>query len=229
MTKQLARLQRQYGAVREQWEATQVDAFEQPDGHITAADARNRTVQIDLGSADGLTRGVAFQVFDPDTLGVVDTKHKGRIIHDELSNPILAADLIFTPLWKAGPQRQFCLLGVIDIDGDGEDDGKIIRRLIEGQGGTVEAEVDAEGRSQGELTPTIRYVVVGKRPLVTSDELPKDAYDKMLARAVELGIDQLSVEKLREYLQSSSVNVVRADGPGRAAPTFRPRTRHSAY
>ena len=240
LTTQITRINRQYSIVRNRWEATQVDHFEQPDGNITYADARNRSVQINLGSADGLQRGITFQVYDPDVQGIVSAKEKatievtrvtgehsanGRVISDLLRNPILSGDLIFTPLWQSGVQRQFCLLGVLDIDGDGQDDGETIRNLLRRQHAEVEAEVDGSGRRRGEVTAACRYVVVGKRPLVSSNELPNDAYDQMLARAKELGIDQISIDKLLDYLDYRPAQVSKTSPKRHPGPTFRPRFR----
>ena len=242
MTHQLDNLTRQYDIVRDRWEATQKDTFEHPDGSITVADARSRTVNIDLGSSHGLSRGVVFQVYDPDASGVTKAGAKGvieitrvldahtaegRIVRDTLRNPILSGDLIFTPLWQAGAQRQFCLLGILDLDGDGKDDGETIRNLLRRQNATVEAEVDALGQPKGELTAATRYVVVGKRPISKAEDAPPNAYGEMFARSQELGIDQIDVDKLMDFLNYRPTKVVQHSNARDGGTLFRPRFRPS--
>ena len=240
LTSQLEGLARQYDLVRERWEATQQDSFERPDGTITVADARRRTVNIDLGSSHGLSRGIVFEVYDPDASGVNkasakgvievtrvlgDDAAEGRIVRDTLRNPILSGDLIFTPLWQAGVQRQFCLLGILDIDGDGKDDGQTVRNLLRRQNATVEAEVDALGQPTGELTAATRYVVVGARPLATAEDAPPNAYGEMLARSQELGIDPIDVNKLMDFLNYRPSRNLQRSTAQHGGPDFRPRFR----
>ena len=146
-------------------------------------------------------------------------------MRDVLRNPILSGDVIFTPRWQRGVQRYFCLLGILDIDADRKDDGEAMRNLLDSQNSAVEAEVDASGRASGKLTAATRYVVVGRRPLVTEDDVPRDAYDRMLTRAEELGIDQISVDKLLDYLQYRPKRVAASSNLSSGGPAFRPRTR----
>jgi hypothetical protein len=221
---------RQYEIVRNHWEELQPDHFEQPHGQITYADARTRAVVIDLGSGDFLRRGVTFQVYDEQTPTLAGAKPKGtieitrivdeksaegKITADAISNPILAGDLIHTPLWQPGRQRTFALAGLLDLDGDGGDDADDVRSLIERWGGTIEASVDANGVLTGKLTAETRYVVVGQRPAAPKREAEGaaglNAYDDLLAQAHELGIDQISLSKLLDLVEFQQGKVVRAN------------------
>ncbi len=97
-------------------------ANEVADGKITWVDQRSRTVWVNLGSGDGLRRQTSFSVFDQDDSNPTEASKKGkievtrlmerhlaeaRIVDDNLSNPLMPGDNIFSPSWEAGRAEHF--------------------------------------------------------------------------------------------------------------------------
>jgi len=219
-----------YGMIRNKWEATQAESFEQPDGRIATVNGRSRTCTIDLGYDDLLRRGLTFTVYDAREDGLKGPKRKGtievtrileghlaeaRIVEDSIKNLILPGDKIFTPLWQPGKKRHFALAGLIDIDGDGDSDRKKVHNLIAQSGGVIDAEVTDAGRRTGKMTVDTRYLIVGKQP-TDADSLR--AMKRILDEAERLGIDQISVDKFLDlvgYRPPSEVVQLTGDAPPR--------------
>jgi hypothetical protein len=108
-TAQIEALQKDMARLREKLLATTKDgpSFEAPDGEITWVSQKQRTVWINVGHADGLTRQTTFSVYDHDENGVSSAKRKARIevidipqphlaecriVEDEIKNPFLPGD-----------------------------------------------------------------------------------------------------------------------------------------
>lgn len=148
------------------------------DGEIVDANQRRRTVWINLGTDDGLPVPSTFSVYAPDVVDVTkDTPRKGvvevvsvlqnhlaeaRIVNDSYKNPILPGDKIATPIWHPGRPERFALGGFIDVNGDGQSDMAMLRNLVRLSGGQVDAYVDEQGKTTGEVSHGTRYLVVGE-------------------------------------------------------------------
>jgi hypothetical protein len=211
----LDKVQRRYEVMRDRWEESLPNKdFAAPLGRITHVDGRARTVTIDLGRADLLPRGLALSVFTGPADNVAGKKPKGkievmrivgdhaaeaRVTEDLISDLILPGDVIYTPVWKVGQQRRFALVGNLDVDGDGEDDLKQVRQLIERQGGKIDAVVDATGKQTGRITVDTWCLVVGGLPSGAgeSDEAPT-AFAELFDQADELGVDRMSLDRFLE-------------------------------
>jgi hypothetical protein len=157
---------------------------------------------INIGSADNLKTQQKFSVFDKGTTGVMETEPKGRIEvlqvlgdhvamcriqEDQISNPIVPGDLVFTPAWSPGEQLHFAIAGFIDITGSGQNDADLLKRLIELNGGVVDEDVSVQ----------TRYLIQGENRGEGPDGAGADPnFDKLLSDAVEIGVDRLSVDKL---------------------------------
>lgn len=168
--------------------------FEVPDGEITWVSQRQRRAWINVGYADGLMRQTTFSVYDYDENGVSSAKRKARlevievtqphmaecrILEDDIKNPILPGDKIFTPAWSPGQHLHFALSGNIDIDGDGRPDNEEVKNIIQLNGGEVDAEVTPSGRRTGQVSEQTRYLIRGKPP--SERELSADEGNKALA------------------------------------------------
>ena len=164
--------------------------FEVPDGHIVYVDQMNQRVRIDLGKADGLRLLTHFSVFAFDAVqhGILvpkgsievvrilgDHEAEALIRSDEMLNPLLPQDVIYTPLWKAGETVQFALDYFLDVDGNGTNDVDTVKKIISSSGSEVAAYIDEDGEIQGTITPNISYFIFGNEQL---DLLLKDDFTK---------------------------------------------------
>lgn len=195
------------------------------DGKINWVDQRNRVVWINLGSADGLRRQTSFSVFDRDNHNPVEGSQKGklevtrlmdrhlaeaRIVDDDLSNPLMPGDKIFSPAWEAGQPEHFGLVGFMDIDGDGVDDKPRIRQLISLNGGIIDSEIADDGNVKGSMSLQTKYLVRGDKP-TEKEESKIDSYTKIIDEAQSLGIKSIDVKRFMDYLgykpEDRSVNM----------------------
>ena len=135
-----------------------------PSGEITWVSLPNKMVWINRGRADALQRQTKFTVYSADATNAAKAVKKGtvevtriegdhmaqaRILDDKLSDPIMAGDKVFTPLWSPGQQNHFALTGIMNLDGDGRNQMSVVRGLINESGGKVDCELDEQGHKQG--------------------------------------------------------------------------------
>lgn len=189
--------------------------FEAPDGEITWVNQRQRMVWINVGHADGLTRQTTFSVYDHDENGVSSAKRKARlevtnitqphlaecrILEDEIKNPILPGDKIFTPAWSPGQHLHFAINGALFIDADKNPDNAEVRSIIELNGGEVDAEVGPDGKLTGKITTQTRYLIRGKSPSEKSysGEEGKNAFENwsnLTKRAEKDGVEIIDISR----------------------------------
>ena len=190
----------------------QDESFEIPDGQVTWVSQQGREAYINLGRADALRRQVTFSVYDMDANGITSGKKKGsieilevegdhqaraRITDDDVENPIVKGDVIYSPVWEAGNPIRFALSGFMDVDGDGYSDRELIKRLIAVNGGVIDAEVTDDGDLEGKISIRTRFLVVGDNVAETGGD-PKlsAAHQAMLRDAGIKGLTQISVDRL---------------------------------
>jgi len=204
--------------MREKLLATTKDgpSFEAPDGEITWVNQRQRMVWINVGHADGLTRQTTFSVYDHDENGVSSAKRKARIevisitqphlaecriLEDEIKNPILPGDKIFTPAWSPGQHLHFAINGSLFIDSDKNPDNDEVRAIIELNGGEVDAEVKPDGTLVGKgMSPQTRYLIRGKAPSEKEyeGEAGKRAFDNwshLTTQADDWGVEIIDISR----------------------------------
>ena len=223
--------------------------FDLPDGRVVWVTQRSRSVWINLGIADGLHRQTTFSIFDQDesNFNKITPKAKievtrlidrhlaeARILEDEISNPILPGDLIYTPGWAPGQRIKFALAGMMDYDGDGKSDRNLVKNVILINGGEIVAEVTDNGDVIGGLTFDTRYLVLGTEPLAgTGDGKAVRSYGEMKTEAGEYGIEAIEVNKLLSLMgfkKEAKTEPLRRGGlrddPYERDPdkSFRPRT-----
>lgn len=110
-----------------------------------------------------------------------------RIVEDDLRNPILPGDNIFTQMWAPGQRTRFAFAGKIDIDDNGSDDMDRVRAMVARAGGQIDAEV-VNGELRGKLDIETRYLVLGAVP---ADKNSADRYNELTAEAERLGIQRV--------------------------------------
>ena len=216
LNKTIAQLRRMVDGLREALQQTRPKGeAETADGKITYVDQRSRTVGINLGSADGLRRGLTFSVVDRDAAKVGSARQKGsievvnipephfaiaRIQSDDLRDPMLSNDQIFSPLWQPGQKIRFALAGLLDLNGDGHSDRGLIRSLIEQHGGVIDGETDDQGLTTGSMRFETRYLVVGARPNERTHEAALRGYSAMVTEADRLGVEKLPLDKFLQMV-----------------------------
>ncbi len=219
-------------------DAADAKANEYPDGKVTRVNQRTRLVWLDVGPADGLRNQTSFVIVAPEDGNPIKSEPKGiiqvvrltddhqaeaRIVEDDLSNPIMPGDNIFSTVWDAGRRDHFALVGKMDIDEDGEDDRKLIQNLISLNGGVVDAAIAVDGTKTGQMTIDTKYLVRGKRPDAESSEADVRAYSEMLGEAQKLGVKEMDVDEFLKYMgykgQERTVNLGKFAKPS----DFKPR------
>lgn len=226
-------------------------SFEVPDGRISWIN-QDGTVWINLGAADALRKQITFTVFDADAQDPAKTQSKGsievtRIIGDHMAeakitsddprSPILTGDQIYSQVWHRGKQLHFALMGIIDLDGDGLNDMKLARDLIELNGGVVDAYVDDQGNVQGAITVNTRYLVRGNEPTGGNAGKLQQAWEILSGDAKVNGVEVITLDKfLNQIGYAPSDRVVqlgsqsrssdfpaKPEGGAKGATPFRPR------
>lgn len=227
--------------------------YETPVGEIKWVDQRARIVWITLGTADGVTRMMTFSVVDQKETGVTKAKIKGRIevttvkeehlaeariLEDELANPIMLGDKLYSPTFKKGQRIRFALAGLMDIDGDGKSDQTKVKSIITTGGGVVDAELLEDGSIAGKMTMETRYLVLGQRPTDKTNVKLTEGYTRIIGEASQLGIETMALDKLLDRMgyvaEQRVVDLTRGGGAGgqggAAKPSpFRKRAPGSAY
>ena len=208
--------------------------FALDDGEIRNVNQRTATVWINLGKADGLRPQITFTVHRPglpaneegrkasievtNLLG--DHLAEARILEDNLKDPIVPGDKIYTPLWEPSHPEHFAIIGRIDFNGDGHDDHGRLRNLIVANGGAIDAEVDPEtGKSSGSVTVDTRYLIRG--PL--GSEKAREAYDALLNASKQVGAETISVDKFLDKIGWRDPNQVVRFGRESNAEDYHPR------
>lgn len=197
-----------------------------PDGLIIYA-GRGDRVFINLGQADGLSLLTNFAVYAKDMTDVTTVGRKGaievirldgdhraeaQIVDEDVSNPILKGDKIFTPLWKPGQREHFALTCGMDLNGDGRSDIDELRNLITSNGGVVDFYLDDEGQKFGEITKDTTYLVEGKQPTEGSSTARINARTWIVEEANKYNLRPLTLEELLNRMgYRRKVHVVRYD------------------
>jgi hypothetical protein len=232
-----------------------IDQFEVADGRVTWVN-QNGTVWINLGSADALRHQVTFTVFDTDRQEDVGAKRKGsievtrvlgehmaeaRVTEDDATNPILTGDVIYSQVWTRGNKLHFALAGILDINGDGENDLKLAQELIHLNGGVVDAYVAEDGKVEGSMSVNTRYLVLGDYPEDAIKSDLRTGWDDLAKQASTLGVETITLhEFLNQMGYVPQERVVALDGsaprgslaakakddllPTGSSSLFRPRT-----
>jgi hypothetical protein len=213
------------------------ESFEVPDGRVSWVN-QNGTVWINLGAADALRRQITFSVFDADALDPAKTEPKGsievtrilgdhmaeaRITYDDPRNPVLTGDQIYSQVWHRGKRLRFALMGIVDMDGDGRNDMKLARDLIELNGGTVDAYVADDGKIEGNITVNTRYLVRGDHPEGANQAMLQEAWTTMSADAQTNGVEVITIDKFLNQIGYAPDDRVVQLGAGARASDFPPK------
>ena len=208
---QVAKLTQINHAKDEKIKALSTESFESAHGRLVWVNQRNNVVYINLGRKDGLRSQMTFSVYDENASSVQSDEQKGtievtrilgdhqaeaRIVSDQLGDPLLSHDQIYSPVWQPGRRLRFALAGLLDLDDDGDSDLAKIRNIITMNGGLVDAQVDEDGKRVGKLTINTRYLILGEQPTEKASADSIRAYTNIITDAQNLGVERLSLDRL---------------------------------
>jgi hypothetical protein len=234
---QIAEYEQTLDAFRTKQRESQQPNFETAAGSIIFVNQADRSVWIDLGIADGLQRHTTFSVYDREVHEYSPEHAKGqlevtklidrhlaeaRIIGDDIRNPIIQGDLIYSPAWRPGVFMHFAVAGFIDINGDGLEDKELLRNIIAANGGVIDAEVDADGNMVGQPDVNTRYLILGERPDEKTADQKGTGYQQLYDRASQLGIELMPLPRFLGLMGykpgSKTVQIGSRGGPAARAP-----------
>ncbi|MCR9293027.1 MAG: hypothetical protein NXI32_09940 [bacterium] len=206
--------------------------FAAPQGEVVRVANGGTVVWINLGSEDGLREGVPFSLIDESEINVSNASPKAklvvtRIVAPHLSigevterrdyrSPIIPGDKVYSPAWRKGRKVGFALVGLLDMNDDGNDDSAQVQELIRTSGGVIDEVMDTSGSRSGPgMTPNTSFLVLGSDlnlPENASPELRAQqqarmtTYAKFIAEARQNGIMQISIDKLMGYLKTEGAD-----------------------
>jgi len=223
--------------------------FESPRGKIVSLDRRGSMAYINLGSADGVKEQLTFSVFRTGGGLKEGRQRKGALevvrvldphlsmarvteVTDPLREPVTSGDLVYNPSCNPNQRQRVAVVGLVDLDGDGNDDSVQFIRSLEKQGVIVDEYLDMNDltfKGPGMNIQT-NYLIVGERPEITSytsGDTRTERLKEVLARmgdkqteAVKLGV---TVVPVRRFMALIGMQLPRNPLP----PTFRTATRQS--
>jgi len=245
----ISQLTQLYEALKDKAERQKEPTYESPDGEIVMVNTSSNLVWIDLGSADGVNRMMTFSVIDQNETGVgtapvkarievtqVKDVHRAeaRILDNELTDPIMKGDKIYSPSFRKGQKTHFALAGFLDINGDGRSDQTKVKSIITMNNGVVDAELLDDGSIAGKMTVDTHYIVKGDAPTDRTNERLTQGFSKIVGEASRLGIQNITLATLLDrmgYHDERRVIDLQRGGPGGsgASKKFRKRSPSSAY
>lgn len=147
---------------------------------------------------------------------------EARILDDQLANPIMPGDVIFTPIWKPGQRQVFALTNGMIIPGLGKRDGNIgqgggdletVIKLIRSNGGEIGAYIDNEGKLVGEVNEKTTYLVLGETTIEDAKSEAMERRSEMRKAADELGVKIISLRDLLQMMRWKNVTPGKGFGP----------------
>ncbi len=238
----ITELENRITQLNEKFENIHKESFERPHGRVVSVNQLDRTVWINLGTADGLRPQVSFSLYPEGTTGVEKANPKARlevtrvfdqhlsearIVEDKLADPVMRGDVVYSPAWRPAMKVRFALAGFMDINDDGQSDRELIRNVITMNGGVIDAELHDDGTMTGQLDVGTRFLVLGNRP--TEREKPEavKAFSELTSAAQRYGVEQIKVGELLNLMgwkpELRTVDLGGASGASNEASGFRPR------
>lgn len=190
----IVQLEQQIDFLRDKIDDLEKMSFEAPKGLITNVEYSTNTVLLNVGEADFVRPRMTFSVYSKDIPGVgrsvEDIKAKlevisvpgphmsvAKVMDEDLTRPIVAQDLIYTPIWNPGLKEKISIIGFIDLDGDGRSDRDQLHQLLATAGCEIDNEVDDEGfrhPENGQLSVLTRFLVKGTTPDKLEAQTPEE-------------------------------------------------------
>lgn len=213
--------------------------FEHQDGKIVQVLRGGTEANIDLGLSDGVRIGLTFGIYGKDVGGnpyllpkancevvrLLDS-HRAlvKVRDNEVTDPVVAGDLLYNPVWSPGDKESVAIIGKIYLDSDDEPDNDQFMKLIEDQGGKIDAWVDVKtGKLMGgDITVKTGWLVVGEIPEGGQENLRaeevavnKDIFKNssiLRGKAREAGVRQINIRNFLTYLGHQTPEATVASG-----------------
>ncbi|MDR1965063.1 MAG: hypothetical protein LBQ50_14925 [Planctomycetaceae bacterium] len=158
-------------------------------------------------------------------------KAEGRILDDILTDPIVAGDVVYTPIWKPGQKQHFALASGMRLPGIGRRDSgprqsdlKEIIRLIRANGGEVDSyisdgddkdheEDNKRGDIVGNITRETTFIVIGDlNDEDNQDQVMMEAQSQMVKTAEQYAVKKINLRELLSRMGWKNVTPVRGFG-----------------
>ena len=153
-------------------------------------------------------------------------KAQARILDDVLTNPVVAGDVIYTPIWRPGQMQHFALAAGMRIPGVGQRDGsnrqsdlETIKKLVGLNGGVVDAFIsegdDGNNRGEliGEITGQTTFLVLGDlTDDDNQDQAMMETQAKMQKAAEQYAIKLIGLKEFLTKMGWKNVTPVRGFG-----------------
>jgi hypothetical protein len=153
-------------------------------------------------------------------------KAEGRILDDILTDPIMAGDVIYTPIWKPGQKQRFALASGMRISGIGRRDStpqqsdlNEVIRLIRANGGEIDSyisdgnEEHPRGEIVGEITRDTTFIVLGDLSNEDNqDQTMMESQAQMLKTAEQYAVKKINLRELLSRMGWKNVTPVRGFG-----------------
>ena len=212
------------------------DPFAQPaDGVVRWVNQRTGTVWINLGAKDGLRPQVTFTIFSQSQADALSAAQKAtvevtrilgpkmaeaRITSDTPTDPVVEGDKIYSQVWSPGRRISFAITGIIDMDGDGQDDTDRLKRVIQLNNGSVDAVPGSNGSMEGQMSITTRYLILGKFPDAPQQGDLRRSWEQMSKEAETFGIEPIALLDFLELIGWKAENRSVVLGPGAESGDF---------
>ena len=143
-----------------------------------------------------------------------------RILDDILTDPILAGDVVYSPIWKPGQKIRFALTAGMYLPGSSIDSGsEAIKRLIEMNGGIVDCWIEenvpeGEDHFKGEISVFTNFIVVNEKAARNLDPEISRIQQGLEESARNNAIKKISLEELlRQMGWRNMTPVYTSDSP----------------
>ena len=196
-------------------------SFEVAKGLITNVEHSSNTVLINVGEDDFLRARMTFSVYAKENQGVGrgadDIKGKievikiigphmavAKVIDEDIYRPIVAQDLIYTPIWSPGLIEKISIIGDIDLDQDGRGDREQFHQMMATAGCVIDNEVNDNGDripADGKITVQTRFLVKGEIPSLLDAQT-----DEEKARAERF---KTEFKKMEDEARTNGVRVIK--------------------
>lgn len=150
-----------------------------------------------------------------------------RILDDILTDPIMAGDVIYSPIWKPGQKMRFALTAGMYLPGASTELGnESIKRLIEMNGGIVDCWIDesiTEGDDylQGSISDLTNFIVINESAARTLEPEVARVQQALVESAKNRAIKTISLDDLLSRVGWRNMTPVYTFGE----PVFTPEMR----